>query len=381
MGLTVNFGANGRRWEMDLSSPPVERVQTGSRILGAFLIAFALFWGGGPVLGLVSELRAGRFGLESLLFLVFPVVGVGLLLFGAHILIWRRRIAFDGNAFTVAESGLKGTKQWREPLSAFRGVLRHTRQVRTKNRNYTLYMIDLVHPNSDRRINLYTSTQEAGFRTKWEDFARRLALPALEEGTGGMMRRDAEDLDKSVGELIEEGKIEVDYETLSRPAQGLAVSFEGDVAVLTRTGPANPWWGSLIAVLFPLIFVGVALYAPHVPASLRYLFGGLGTLFEVLFLAGVLFDLLSRQRLRVGPDGVRVNLIYARRESVGKTLANAEIETVTLTGRSGASRPALAIAGDRGMLTFGRGLPPQSLEFAMNTVLAKIAQMRRYRRG
>ncbi len=380
MAITINLGGRGERWEMDLSTLPVERVQTGSRVFGVFIVVFALIWGGAPILGLVSELQAGRFGAETLLFLIFPVIGIGLLLFGVHSLMWRRRILFDGRSFTVAEHGLKGTRQWSEPLSAYQGVLRHSRHVRTKNRSYTLYMIDLVHPDGERRINLYTGTSDRGLRDKWEDFARRLGLPALEAGEGGMVRRDAEDLDKSVGELIAEGKVDIDREALSRPAEDLAVSQEGDVTVLTRTGPANPWWGSLIAVLFPLIFVAVAVFAPDMPIYARYLFGGLGALFEVLFLAGVVTDLLSRQRLRVGPAGVWVNRAYSRSESKGKRIEWDRIETVTIARKSDASRPALAVASDDQTLTFGGGLPRRSLEFAMNTVLAKIAETGRRRR-
>jgi hypothetical protein len=380
MAITINLGGGGRRWEMDLSTLPAERVQTGSRSMGVFLVVFALLWGGIPLLGLISELQAGRLGPETLLFLIFPVFGLGLLLFGVHSLMWRRRIAFDGSAFTVAEHGLRGTKQWREPLSAYQGVMRHTRRVRTKNSSYTLYMIDLVHPDGDRTINLYTDTREGGLREKWEEAARRLALPALEEGEGGMVRREVGDLDKSVGELIAEGKVEIDYDTLSQRAKGLAVSFEGDVVVLTRTGPVNPWWGSLIAVLFPLIFVGVAIYAPDMPWFMRYLFGGLGALFEVAFVIGVLTDILSRQRLRVGPAGVWVNRAYGGSETGGKQIDATGIETVTIARKSGGSRPALAIAGDRETVTFGRGLSRRSLEFAMHTVLAKIAETGRWRK-
>lgn len=380
MAITISLGGRSRPWEMDLSTVPAEQVQTGSRVFGVFIVVFALFWGGAPILGFLSTLQSGGFGVESLLFLVFPVIGLGLLLFGVHSLVWRRRIAFDGTAFTVVEQRLKGTKAWREPLSAYQGVLRHTRRVRSRNRSYTLYMIDLVHPDGDRKINLYTATTETGFRGKWEAFARRLGLPALEAGAGGMVRRDAEDLDKPAGELIEEGKIEIDYDALARPAPGLAVSFEGDVAVLTRTGPVSPWWGSLGAVLIPLIFVGVAMWVPDMPTMSRYLFGGLSLLFEGLFVAGVLTDLLSRQRLRIGPAGVRVNRAYARSETAGKTLETEEIETVTLGGRSGGSRAAVLIAGDRETLAFGGGLPHGSLEYAMNAVLAKIAETRRRRR-
>ena len=131
---------------------------------------------------------------------------------------------------------------------------------------------------------------------------------------------------------------------------------------------------ALIAVLFPLIFVGVAVYAPDMPPFMRYLFSGLGALFEVLFVIGVLVDLLSRQRLRVGPAGVWVNRAYSGSESKGKRIEAAGIETVTIARKSSGSRPALAISSDRETLNFGGGLPRRSLEFAMNTVLAKIAE-------
>jgi hypothetical protein len=192
-----------------------------------------------------------------------------------------------------------------------------------------------------------------------------------------MMRREAGDLDKSVGELIREGKVEIDRDALSYPAEGLAIGFEGDVTVITRTGPANPWWGSLIGMLFPLVFVAVALYAPDMPLSARWLFGGVGALFEVIFVIGVVTDLLSRQRLRVGPAGIWVNRAWAKSETRGERIEAAEIETVTLGRKSDGARTAVVIASDREKLKFGAGLPRRSLEFVMNTILAKIAETER----
>ena len=379
MAIAINLGGHGKRWELDLSAVPVERVQSGGRAFGVFLIVFALIWGGAPVFGLVSELQAGRYGPEILLFLIFPVVGVAVLLFGLHSLMWHRRIAFDGKVFTVAESGLKGTRRWSEPLSAYQGVMRHTRRVRTKNSSYTLYMIDLVHPDAARKINLYTARTERGFREKWESFARRLGLPALEMGEGGMVRREAEDLDKSAAQLVAEGKVEIDRDALLQPGDAISVRHEGDTVVLTRTRPVNPWWGWLLALLFPLVFVGVAIYAPDMPSPARLVLGAVGAVLEIAFAIGVATDLLSRQRLRVGPDGVQVNRAYARRETAGKSLASPEIETVMLAAKSDGARPALTIAGDRESLRFGRGLPRRSLDFALNTVLSKISESRRRR--
>lgn len=383
MAVSINLGGGrgrGRRWRIDLSSPPVEAHQTGSKVGALFLILFSLIWGGFPTVGLFSILGSGDAGPELFIFLIFPIIGIGILLFGIHSFLWRRGVAFDGQSFTVTESGLKGTKSWTEPLSAYEGVMRSTRRVKTKNSSYTLYMIDLIHPDPDRNINLYTDTTEAGFRGIWEEYCRGLKLPAFEQGDGGMVRRDAADLDKSVGELIQEGKVEIDYETLSRPAEGLAVDIEGDAIAITRTGPQNPWWGSLIAVLFPLIFVGVGFFVSDLGLFGRAIFGGMGMLFELMFVVGVYRDLTTRARLRVGPDGVRVNKVGSNGEDEGKFIPAAEIEAVTLKRKDNEWRPSVVISSDRETLRFGAGLPRTALEFAMNTVLAKIAETERRRR-
>lgn len=375
--MRLNIGRRGRSWALDLSSVPAESTQSGSRFFAFFVIVFALLWGGFPVVGLIHELEAGRVRPDLLLFLIFPAIGIGILLFGLHQLLWRRTVAFDGAAFTVTERGLRGERQWREALSAYLGVVRRTRRVRTKNSSYTLYMVDLAHGDSDRVVNLYTDTSDRNFRQIWEDYARRLKLPALEDAAGGITRRDAADLDKSVGELIGEGKVDIDYDTLSRPAEGLAVGFEGDDVLITRTGPQSTWWGVLIAVLFPLVFVGVGLFAPDLHFFGRVAFAGMGLLFETLFVIGVVGDLTSRKRLRVGPDGVLVCAVSGRGENKGKHIGSQAIESVTVAAEAGKWGSWVVIAGDRKTLKFGNGLPRPSLDFAMNTVLAKIAETQR----
>lgn len=378
--MRVNIGGRGRRWALDLSSVPAESTRTASKFFGLFIIVFALFWGGFPVAGLIHELEAGRIRPDLLLFLLFPVIGVGILLYGVRQLLWRRTIAFDGAAFTVTERGLRGERQWREPLSAYFGVVRRTRRVRTKHSSYTLYMVDLVHGDGDRIINLYTDTSDRDFRQVWEDYARRLKLPALEDAAGGVVRREAADLDKSVGELIGEGKVDIDYQTLSRPAEGLTVGFDGDDVLITRTGPQSKWWAALIAVLFPLVFVWVGFFAPDLPFIGRIMFGGVGLLFELLFVIGVVSDLISRKRLRTGPDGVRVCAVSSRGETKGKHISAEAIESVTVASEAGQWGSWVVIAGDAQTLKFGASLPRPSLDFVMNTILAKIAETERRRR-
>ncbi len=150
--------------------------------------------------------------------------------------------------------------------------------------------------------------------------------------------------------------------------------------MMTRTGPQNPWWGSLLSVLFPLIFVGVGLFAEDLHPVGRIAFTGIGLLFELFFAIAAYRDLTSRRRLRVGPEGIRVNRVGSSGEDEGKRMPLAEVEAVTMGRKDNDWRQTVAIAGDRETLRFGAGLSHADLEFVMNTVLAKIAETERRRR-
>jgi hypothetical protein len=87
MAVSINLGGGrgrGRRWRIDLSSPPVEAHQTGSKVGALFMILFSLIWGGFPTVGLFSMLGSGGAGPELFIFLTFPIIGGGILRFGIH---------------------------------------------------------------------------------------------------------------------------------------------------------------------------------------------------------------------------------------------------------------------------------------------------------
>ncbi len=369
--MASTFGAKGIEFPLDRS--PATLIRTGGRFLGGFLMVFALVWGGAPLIGLLSEPSAGRSAGETLLMLIFPAIGTGLFLFGLHTFLWRKEITIDKYFVAVVERGLKGRREWQETLDAYRGVLRRSRRVKTKNSSYTVYMVDLVHEDQDRTINLYSSRSEQGWRGKWEAYARHFRKPALEESADGMVAREAEDLDKPVGELMREGKVTVDYDALSEKAEGLAVDFEGDTIVITRTGPRNSPVGSVLALLFPLIFIYIGFFHDGTQPALA-VFGVMGILLQALFVLFIAWDQVARHRLRVGPRALRLNQIGPWGETEGKTLPVAEIETVTVGREKGKGPTAVMVSGDSGMLKFGTRLPRASLDFIHNTVLAKIGK-------
>jgi hypothetical protein len=376
---TTKFGHVRRHLhvEVPIGSLPVSFTHTGSTFAGVFILIFGLAWGGLPVWGMMQHGLPDLNEPANWLFFLFPVLAVGIELFALNMLLWRKTVTIDSLFVVVDERGIFGTRHWQEQRAAYQGVLRRTRRVRTKNSSYTLYLVDLLHDDAKRTINLYTARSDRDWRAKWEAYARWLKLPALERSGTGFAERAAGDLDKPVAELIREGKVEIDYELLKAPAEGLAVDIEGDSLVVTRKDPQLALFGVLIWLTFPLVFVYVGFFLEDVPRIFGWLFGGMGLLFEGLALAGIVWDRISRERLRAGPDGITVNTLGPKGETKGRSLAAAEIESVAVARKRDNRSPSVLIAGDRRSLAFGRGLPEESLAFAANLVLAKIAKHHR----
>ena len=375
MGVSINLTQRGRGSEIPIGALPVSVTRKGNLFGGLFVLVFAVAWGGLPVYGMLQHGLPDLAQPENWLFFLFPSLAVGIVLLGLHLLIWRRTVTLDSLFVTVEQRGVFGRKTWQEPRTAYQGVLKRSQRVSTKNSSYTLYLVDLLHPADKRTVNLYSARSDRDWRAKWEAYARWLKLPALEDGADGLVARHSADLDKPVAALIAEGKVKIDCDALKGPAEGLSVEAGAAGLVVTRTGPELAWWGALLLSGIPLIFVYVGFFLDDVPSGVGWLVGVMGLVFAALILAGVVWDRISRQRLKLGPEGLTVNALGPWGETRGKTLALAEIESVRLGRREQESRSAaLLIAADRRTLAFGRRLPKATLAFLENLILAEIAK-------
>lgn len=374
MRFSFNF-RQGHEARTPLEDLPVTVTRRAGRFHAGFICVFALIWGGFPPVALFAV--GGEIDWSMIWIVVlFPLIAVGLFLFGLRQWRWYKTVTMAEDRVGVVEGGLFSTSTWEEPLSAYEGVVARSKRVSRSSRSgsssYTVYLVDLYHADDDRTITLFSSTSERDWRSSWEDAARKLGLKALEESGDGLIERDPEDLDKSVADLMEEGKVAVDYDLLQEKAEGIAVDIEGETMVVTRAGPQNGPLGSLIFLLFPWIFIWVGFYS-DAPGVVGWIFGAFGILFEVLIVLLVAWDFLSRQRIRIGRDFVRVCDVSRWGETKGKSLPVEEIEVVKLGGEAKKkSKPGLNILGDCGKLRFGRGLPEETLHFIRNLVLAKI---------
>ena len=146
-------------------------------------------------------------------------------------------IRIDRNGVEVEIKGPVRTTRWREDLSAFQGVRRRTVSERQGTgrsaRHVTRHLVELVHGDEDKSLQLYAAGAEDGVRGLWEQASRTLDLPALDETASGIVARAPEDLDKSIRDLAGEGKVTAEFDTDKPPPLG--IDWERDGAALHVT--------------------------------------------------------------------------------------------------------------------------------------------------
>jgi len=146
-------------------------------------------------------------------------------------------IHLDLDGVEVEVKGPVRTTRWREELSAFEGVRRRTVSERQGTgrsaRHVTRQLVELVHSDEGKTLQLHAAVAEDGIRGLWEQAARTLDLPALDETATGTVVREAEDLDKSIRDLAGEGKVKAEFDTDQPPPPG--IEWERDDTALHVT--------------------------------------------------------------------------------------------------------------------------------------------------
>ena len=175
----------------------------------------------------------------------------------------RQTIEIHRDFVRFTERGLFA-RNWEEPLSAFEGVLcRTATEARGGGVEVTIWvpvhLVELVHPDTKKTLRLYKTNEEEGIRKLWEDAAKALDLPALDEIAGGIVVRATEDLDKSLRQLAVEGKVSVDFDADAPPPRGIVLErAEGEFRVILGLQAYSYDLYVLLYVFLFIFFIGGA---------------------------------------------------------------------------------------------------------------------------
>lgn len=255
MGVNLSSGQS-IKW--DLGKVPCRHEERGSKCAGILLMAFAAFWGGLPTFIIILFIIKGEFVPIMLMLLIFTVIGTVLFLSGLDQFFTHTVTEFDGRIFRYRHKSLFSKRAWDERLSKYEGVLaRSEYHPGRKNRSsYTLYIVELLHPDKQRRIKLWESCNSSGHRANWETYSRQLALPALwqDKGNEEYTQRAPEDLDKSVRELAAEGKLEISFDSTAAVPEKVELNVQGEQLEVVITAHKIP------LIMLPMILIPPCIF-------------------------------------------------------------------------------------------------------------------------
>ncbi len=360
-------------FQMDVSELPAILVEKEPKSTGVFTIVFSLFWGGIPTLILLVSLARGTFQASMAPLLVFTVLGAGIFVLGIWLATREKTTRIDRQTVSVDARWAFGHRAWSEPFSRYEGVLcRSEWHSGGKNSSsYALHIVELCHPDKKNRIRLYSSRSDEGLRKIWEGYCRALNLPALEGEGSNRVVRAVEDLDKSVRDLVREGKMTVEFDPAKQPPpQGLGIETQGDRLRLT-----------LPKVRFPvgLLVIGLGLPGAFVYGGFFREGGiGLGLIgLAILLAAAAMFvwSRVSQPVVEIGPEQVRVFYRTPWGETAGQSLPVSEIESVRI-GREteGRGTPSVLLVSDRATVSVAHSQPDAVQEWLKNFLLAAVAR-------
>jgi len=356
--------------------------------------------------------------------IIFLVAGLPVFARGVIMLADRRTAHFENGRVTVTGKSLLGSENWSEPFTAYEGV--RWREIvaqrrtgsssgsSTSHRPSVYQVLDLKHPDPARCLPLYVTRLKAGAhqklehlgklldtaskdgtrpksedfeklrdlpatdgtRQKWKHFAKLLDVPAIDARGGKQQVRAAADVDKSIRELADEGKVRAEWDGRPPPS-GLEVAHEGDAdtpdsqtILVTIRAKKHPLWlyGALLALAAFLVIVGAADLA-----FLPVIFGGgLG--------AGVTWHWKSEER---NPRTIRITRTQLLLDTPSPGNATAHdvidhraIESVEVSSQHDRTviGSQLVIATDREEYKAGAGLSKNGLAWLRDLILSAVAK-------
>lgn len=358
-----------RRPQLSADRIPIEFDLSPSRLGAGVLCLAGLF-----ILWSSREFLDQIFRAEELLLVaiagLFPLIGIGLIVAGLVQFYRRQHVRFGDTAVEVWERNLTGLRYWAAPYSEYAGVLQREHTVRRKNHTSTYQIIQLCHDDPGRDLPLHVTLGDVLPRERWEAWAARLNLPALQLDDDRITGRPADTLDNSLAEQLRAGHATAgagygpppDTLEVGQDATGLRIDFKTPRMPLV-------WYG--VFALIPAIFIAVGAFDPEAWP---------GMLVGLVFLAIIGWlarkDASSPRAIRLDDDTVQNLDEWSWHSGDVETLKVADIENLRIHQSSKGGR-LVVIESDRGTMHVGQGLSREDLTWLRDFLVAEIARRAR----
>lgn len=300
------------------------------------------------------------------------VLGLGIVLSLLFSHIRYKKIFFDGQNITMVNRPAFGKKaSIREDLKNYAGVMLRIEFYQwgfmTKNR----YIVELHHKKPEKIVPLYISTSGKNIRKIWEDYAKKLNLPTLTYTDEGMVKREAEDLGKTLREMSEILDLKNKFNENSKHSSRIGLN-KGPLKTVVKSRKIVWDAYNILAWLFIFIFalVGfiVSFNISGFSTTFLWLFYGIGSLCSV----AAIFILFRKDKLVIKKDKIVNTHKYMLFQTKHDEIMKKDIKAVIVTVNPATERSFLTIISDDKTIIFGKKLPMSDLKWVKKFLINEI---------
>jgi hypothetical protein len=353
---------------------PVTVTTKGNAVAGVLLMAFAVAWTATALFIARDFLEAG--GPMRAVPFVFLLPGLGLLLYGLYVTLLRIEATIAAHEVMIKRRVWFRTRTMTVPRKDYPGILRKRVTYTRNKRTYTAWLAALPHAEKSKRIVLAASSDEAEGRRLVEDYARWLAMPALEETVDGFEARAPEDVDRPLAELAAEGKVKTGYRAGKAAPAEVHVETGPDMIIVSFLRASLPLWLITVLVGFGAAAIGAAVGIGIGDDSIFIAAGFAGVLIAFVFF-GIVRGMKARRQLILRRDRVLIASLGkdGKEPKISAELLLDEIEGLRID-RAQYGGNALWFDTDRGSFPAGDNSPRAALDYVRDLVIAALATAR-----
>ncbi len=304
----------------------------------------------------------------------------GLLIIFLSVVAMRRckTIYFDGDNVKVTHYPLFGKpKVLTEKLYNYTGVLFSVEYYQFGLMNRNRYIIELYHPDKDKTVPLYISTDSNDVRKKWEYYAAKLRMPALFMTDRGLVSRNHTELSKTLRNMAQRWNLANLLSEEEHAPPVIQYKCKKDKVILRERRLFFDVY-SILCILGAVI-LGALIVVAFMNFSLLLPLIGIGgfAAFFVLCMSCILFIVacvLSKDVLIITRSEVVLghNLSILRMDA--EFLPKEDIESVDIGHNPITDRYYLSIISHDNSIVFGKNMPIEDLRWIRGCVIREIVK-------
>lgn len=300
------------------------------------------------------------------------ILGMGIVLSLLFSHIRYKKIFFDGQNVTMVNRPAFGKKiTSREDIKNYAGVMLRIEFYQCGFMTRNRYIIELHHKKPEKIVPLYISMSGKNIRKIWEDYAKKLNLPALTYTDEGMVKREAEDLGKTLCEMAETLDLKKQFNENSRHSSCIGIN-KGPLKIVVKSRKIIWDAYNILAWLFILMFALVGFIVSFNPSGFStlflWLFYGIGGLCSV----AAIFILFRKDKLVIKKDKIVNTHKYMLFQTKHDEIMKKDIKAVVVTVNPATERSFLTITSDDKTIIFGKKLPMSDLKWVKKFLINEI---------